>query len=131
MIERLKILENNVKELQAFKKRFSLVDIRSDKSREWALRYGFLETIQIVIDVSCHLVVKYNLGNPASYSDCIDLLKRHEYIDEQLADKLFGMIGLRNILVHEYIIVEAEKLYYLLNNVDDFKEFADKIWEFV
>lgn len=131
MIERLKILENNVKELQVLKNKFRIGDIRSDKSKEWALRYGFLETIQIVIDVSCHLIAKYNLGNPASYSECIDLLKKYEYIDEHLADKLYGMIGLRNILVHEYILVEADKLYNLLDNVVDFKEFADKIGEFV
>lgn len=131
MIERLKILENNVKELHVFKNRFRIVDILSDKSKEWALRYGFLETIQIVIDISCHLVAKYNLGNPASYSECIDLLKKYEYIDEHLADKLFGMIGLRNILVHEYIFVEAEKLYNLLDNVQDFKEFVDKIRDFI
>ncbi len=131
MVERLKLLENNVIELLDYKNRHSISDINSDKSKEWALRYGFLETIQIVIDISCHLVAKYNLGNPATYSECIDLLIKHGYIDSNLADKLYGMVGLRNILVHEYIAIEAKKLYNLLDNVGDFKEFADKIKGFI
>lgn len=131
MLERLKLLEDNVKELLEFKNKFSLGDVLSDKSREWALRYGFLETIQIVIDVACHVVSKYNLGNPVIYSECVDILKDYKYIDESLAVKLNSMIGLRNILVHEYITIEREKLYGLLDQVGDFKEFAGKICEFV
>lgn len=131
MLERMKLLENNIKELSNLKKRFTLEDIRFDKSKEWALRYGFLETIQIIIDISCHLVSKYNLGNPETYSDCVNLLAKYHYIDERLAEKLYAMIGLRNILVHEYIIIEPEKLYNLLENLMDFKEFVDNIKEFL
>ncbi len=79
MLEKLKLLENNVKELLEFKKRFSLKDVLSDKTKEWALRYGFLETIQIIIDVACYMASKYNLGNPTTYSECIDLLRKYGY----------------------------------------------------
>lgn len=130
MLERFKLFEGNIGELLEFKKRFSLEDVRSDKARQWALRYGFLETIQIVIDISCHLVGKYNLGNPATYSECIELLEKYKYIDKDLADRLLGMVGLRNILVHEYIIIDIDKLYGLLERVKDFKEFAEKMREY-
>ncbi|MEP9412581.1 MAG: DUF86 domain-containing protein [Candidatus Brocadia sp.] len=130
MLERFKLFEGNIGELLEFKKRFSLEDVRSDKAKQWALRYGFLETIQIVIDISCHLVSKYNLGNPATYSECIELLEKYKYIDKDLADRLLGMVGLRNILVHEYIIVDIDKLYGLLERVKDFKEFAEKMREY-
>jgi len=36
------------------------------------------------------------------------------------------MVGLRNILVHEYLAVEREKLYRLLEDIGDFKEFCNK-----
>src|SRR3990172_12699318 len=117
MFHRLQLLEDNVKQLAALRNRYGLHDIKADKTKEWALRYGFLESVQIVIDISCHLVSKYNLGNPASYAECIELLKKFNYIDETLASKLAGMIGLRNILAHEYVTVEAEKLYALLDNL--------------
>lgn len=131
MIHRLQLLENNVKELATLKNRYGLHDVKADKTKEWALRYGFLESVQIVIDISCHLVSKYNLGNPATYAECIELLRQFDYIDEALASKLAGMIGLRNILAHEYVTVEAEKLYGLLDNIGDFKEFIERIKGYV
>lgn len=131
MFERLKLLENNIRELLEFKKRFSLTDVRSDKSKEWALRYGFLESIQIIIDIACHIVAKYNLGNPTAYSECIEFLMKYHYIHEGLSSKLVSMIGLRNILVHEYISIEMDKLYELLNNIEDFKEFVDEVKDFL
>lgn len=131
MLDRLRLLEENVSELVEFKNRHTVSDIKSDKSKEWALRYGLLESIQIVVDISCHLTTKYNLGNPSTYADCIEFLRRYKYLEDGLADKLTGMVGLRNILVHEYITVDVEKLYGLLNNINDFKEFADKIKDLV
>ncbi|GMT49389.1 MAG: hypothetical protein IEMM0008_0928 [bacterium] len=131
MLDKINLIEENIKELFDFKKRFNLKDIKSDKSREWALRYGFLETIQIVIDISCHLTSKYNLGNPSTYTECIELLKKYDYINEYLTDKLIGMIGLRNILVHEYVSIEIDKLYHLLDDINDFKEFVNCIKDLI
>jgi uncharacterized protein YutE (UPF0331/DUF86 family) len=131
MLERLKLLENNVKELSSLKEKVSPTDIRSDKTKEWALRYGLLESVQLVIDISCHLVSKYNLGNPQNYSECIELLKINDYLDNSIAAKLSAMVGLRNILVHEYIIVDLDKLYGLLDNIADFRTFAEAVQKHV
>ena len=127
MLERLRALEENIAELRKFKKRFSLKEIQNDKTIQWSLRYGLLESIQILIDVSCHLVSKYNLGNPSTYSECVELLKTYGYIDDDRNTRLLGMIGLRNLLIHEYMAIDVNKLYDLLNHVDDFIEFSRKI----
>jgi len=127
MLERLKLLEENIAELLEFKKKTTLNDILNDKSKEWALRYGLIETIQIVIDIACHLVSKYNLGNPSTYAECIELLEKYAYIDKNITANLLGMVGLRNILIHEYLIIDKIKLYDLLKNVDDIRDFTHKI----
>lgn len=74
MHERLQKLENNVAELKEIKKSYTISDIKNDKKKEWALRYGLLESVQIVIDISCHLVVKNNLGKAE------DLCRLHSLI---------------------------------------------------
>lgn len=131
MLERLKVLEENIKELLEFKKKTSLDDIRQDKFKEWALRYGFIETIQTVIDIACHIVSKFNLGNPSTYSECIELLEKYTYIDEELSVKLLGMVGLRNLLIHEYLTVDKNRLYELLDSVADTREFVRKIKDLI
>jgi uncharacterized protein YutE (UPF0331/DUF86 family) len=127
MLERLKLLEENIAGLLEFRRKTSFEDILHDKSKEWALRYGLIETIQIVIDISCHLVSKYNLGNPSTYAECIELLEKYGHIDKDLAQKLLGMVGLRNILIHEYVAIDNRKLYDLLKNIEDIRDFIHKI----
>ncbi|MBN1638212.1 MAG: DUF86 domain-containing protein [Ignavibacteriales bacterium] len=131
MLDRLNQLEINTIELEKFKKKYSLDDVSNDIQVQWILRYGLFESIQIVIDIACHLTTKYNLGNPKNYADCINLLKDEKYISREIADRLIGMVGLRNILVHQYISVDTNKIYNLLEHLDDFKKFAYEIKNFI
>ena len=89
------------------------------------------ESIQIVIDLSCHLTTKYNLGNPKTYSECIEFLMKAKYISKQLADVMISMVGLRNILIHEYVSIDLQKLFSLLNNLKDFGTFANEIKDLI
>jgi len=127
MNKRLQQLENNIAELEKFRNNVSVFEIKNDKAKEWALRYGLLESIQIVIDMSCHLVVHNNLGNAETYADCISLLYKFNYIGKKLENNLKGMTGLRNLLVHEYVAVDLDRLYDLLERLDDFNKFVKAV----
>lgn len=127
MNRRLQTLETNVAELRKMGSDYSVTDIKEDKTKEWALRYGLLESIQIIIDISCHIVVHNNLGNAETYADCISLLGNFDIIDKELENRLTGMAGLRNILVHEYVAIDIERLYNMLNKLDDFTTFAQAV----
>ena len=91
------------------------------------MRYGLLESIQIVIDIACKVSAHYNLGNPKNYKDCVKLLEKHAYVTPELAKKVIGMVGLRNLLVHEYVEIDEERLYEFLTLLDDFVAFAVEI----
>lgn len=41
------------------------------------------------------------------------------------------MIGLRNILVHDYVKVDEEKLFGFLQRLDDFRLFANAVRPYV
>jgi len=127
MPERLPQLETYISELHSLRESYKFEDIKGDLTRQWALRYGLLESIQITIDISCHLVVHLNLGNAKSYSDCIDLLQKFGYLDKPLSDNLKSMVGLRNILVHEYVNVDIEQLYTMLDHLNDFGSFSKAV----
>ena len=127
MLERLAFLESNIAKLKLFKKRKSLEDIQNDPFDEWALRYGLFESIQIVIDLACHMAGKYNLGVTKSYADCIGKLAEHDYIDSKLSKRLIAAVGLRNLLIHEYVAVDPKRLYGFLEHVKDFERFVEKI----
>jgi len=127
MLDRLKNLEQNIAELNKFKNNNTPDSIKNDIQKQWVIRYGLFESIQIVIDVACHLTSKYNLGNPNNYSDCIDLLIRNKYLTPELGNKFTRMVGLRNLLIHEYVTIDLNKLFKLLDELDDFVRFADEV----
>jgi len=131
MHDKLKLLENNIIELKNLKQKYVDANVKVDKMDEWALRYGLFESIQIIIDIACHLVAKYDAGNPETYTECIELLERNGYLNSEISEKLIGMIGLRNILVHEYTILDLNKLKEFLENLRDFSDFVDSIKQFI
>ena len=127
LTEKLKLLEENIKILQEIKADTNIEELKANKRLEWEIRYGLFESIQIVIDIACKLSSAYNLGNPKTYRACIELLHRHGYLDDSLASKAVKMIGVRNLLVHEYIVIDDEELYRFLDKLDDFQSFAQSV----
>jgi len=131
MLERLQNLEENIASLQQMRKTHTLEDMKKNKFDEWALRYGLFESIQIIIDLSCHLSAKYNLGVSRTYVECIERLERFEYIDTGLAKSLIASIGLRNMLIHEYVKINIERLYGYLELIEDFSNYVKAISEYI
>ena len=122
--DKLKRLEDNLRVLNGFKKKYSLEDVKGNKVDEWGLRYGLLESIQIIIDLACSYVTEKNLGIPENYSECITLLVSNKYLDKNLGKRITQMVGLRNLLVHEYGIIDVKKLYQYLDHLQDVRDFA-------
>jgi len=91
------------------------------------LRYGLIESIQIVIDTACHVCTANNLGTPKNYGDCVRFLVQFGYLDRSLSAPLLSMIGLRNLLIHEYATIDAKKLFAFLDELDVFRSYAAAI----
>jgi len=132
--DKLKRLEENLRILTKIKEEYTIEDIIADKVDEWGLRYGLFESLQIVIDLACSCVAEKNLGVPNNYSECITILITNKYLENELGEKILRMVGLRNLLVHEYGMpvpqnagIDIKKLYEYLSHIQDIKDFAHAI----
>jgi uncharacterized protein YutE (UPF0331/DUF86 family) len=84
--------------------------------------------IQVVLDISNHIVADERLGAVEEYRDAIRLLGQKEYLQPDLAQRLMPMAGLRNILVHDYLDIDRGRIYLLLQDcLEDFEQFATQI----
>jgi uncharacterized protein YutE (UPF0331/DUF86 family) len=127
LLQKLKQLEQNISLLEEIKQSLKLEDICNNKRYEWELRYGLFESIQIVINISCKIANNFNLGTPQNYKECLELLGKFNYIDSVHVKTFSSMIGLTNILIHEYTAIDTRKLYEFLDSTDDFKTFISEI----
>lgn len=84
--------------------------------------------VQIIIDV-CHLIIiDLNLTRPDDNYEAVSMLYEKKIFSGTLADKITKMIGLRNILVHEYGKIDRGKIYEILKkNLKDLKAFQGAV----
>ena len=126
-MEKLMRLEENIKILQAIANELPSHPI--NKRIEWEIRYGFFESIQIVIDIACKIAAKYNLGYPKSYKECIQSLIKAKIIDESTGEDFIKMVGFRNVLIHDYEEIDKAALISYLDRLDDCKKFIEAVKE--
>lgn len=83
-------------------------------------RYGSAErflhlSIEALSDMGNHVVAYQQLGTVDSYSDIPYLLCEAGYINTSQQETWVRMIGFRNILVHDYLEIDREIVYQVLN----------------
>lgn len=124
VLEILQTLEEFVRELQrlqAVPRNKATLDTRT----QWAIRYGLQSAIQCVLDAGLHLIVDRNLERPHDSKDVLLALGRHGIIPAEMAARIQGMAGFRNLLVHRYFKIDSERVCdHLHAHLGDFAEFA-------
>ena len=77
------------------------------------------------IDMANHVVRLKKLGLPPSSAESFTLLRQAGIIDAKLEKKLIGMVGFRNIVVHQYRDIDCQQVEAVVKNyADDLIEFA-------
>lgn len=71
---------------------------------------------QAAIDMAMHVVAERHLGVPQSTADAFILLERGGLISGPLASALCGMVGFRNVAVHQYQDVDMNVLRWIVES---------------
>ena len=85
-----------------------------------------------MIDIRNHIIAKQQLRKPENYSEIFTILVKKGIIDKELGDKLLIFAGLRNILVHDYLGLDRERLYEeAKENKNDILVFVTRIQQYL
>lgn len=80
---------------------------------------------ELVIDIAMYIVSTKKLGIPQTKKEAFEILFKNKYIDEDVLNKMKGMIGFRNIAIHDYKQIDEEILQNVIeNHLNDLLEFA-------
>lgn len=83
--------------------------------------------IQCCIDI-CHRIISIeNARKPADYHEAILLTGELGIVPPAFARKIAPMAGFRNILVHEYLVLDWDEVYKNLQQLSDLEQFTDLI----
>lgn len=87
--------------------------------------------IQVCLDIGTHIISALGLEHPQDYKDIFPILGKEGIIPDEFASKITSMAGFRNILVHDYLKIDLNRVYSNLQRLEDFSQFARHISEFV
>jgi uncharacterized protein YutE (UPF0331/DUF86 family) len=84
--------------------------------------------IQAVQDIASHVVSDERLGEPGGNAGLFALLVQAGWLSEQTANSLRSAVGLRNVLVHGYTVVNPDIVREVLEkHLGDIEQFIAAI----
>jgi uncharacterized protein YutE (UPF0331/DUF86 family) len=88
-------------------------------------------SIQAATDVASHLIAIHAWPTPESAGQAFAELARQGVIDNTLALRLRQAVGLRNVLAHDYLDIDPQRLFAgLAADMSDLRAFVAAILEF-
>jgi uncharacterized protein YutE (UPF0331/DUF86 family) len=98
----------------------------------WLAERGLQLAAETVFDIGSHILAGHFNVHPNTYEDVLEHLARQGVLTPDVRESLRGLGGFRNILVHEYLDIEEERVYQALQEeTASFDAFADEIEAFL
>jgi len=120
----LDALEGYLAELRSFRSVSREDFVLEPALHHLAERYLHL-ACESVLDIAHHVISDAGYRQAQSYKDAIDVLSDETLIDRELADRLKGWMGFRNVLVHLYLEIDHGRTYDAIrDDLGDLEQFA-------
>lgn len=86
--------------------------------------------MEACLDVGSHIISSEGYREPRYSRHVMDILAENDWIDERVRESLVGMVGFRNILVHDYATIDPEIVFGVLRTrLQDLRVFGKSIVE--
>lgn len=80
---------------------------------------------ETVLDLAMYIVSNRKLGLPQNKREAFKLLEENKIIDSNMSKNMQGMVGFRNIAVHDYKEIDEKILKDVIeNHLNDLTDFA-------
>lgn len=124
-------LEESVKLLEKYKK-YSKKHFINDPTLSGAAKYNLILSIEIIVDIGSHILSEVYGAQLEEYRQVILVLGEYGIVSEKFAKENADMAKFRNLLIHEYIKVDLNKVYNNLQKAPDiFRKFAKAYQKFL
>ena len=133
IIEKLENFQEHMKYLYQLEKEAKNQELFLNDFHLFGSTERYLQlSVQSIVDI-CHLIViDLDLKRPQDNYEAISILFEKKVISENLAQNITKMLGLRNILVHEYGKIDRKLIYEILKNrLEDLEDFKEQIINFI
>jgi len=109
----------------------SALPFEKDSLRQDAIAANLQRAAEQAIDLANHVIRKKKLGLPKESRESFAILASSGIIQEDLARRMQGMVGFRNVMVHQYQELDIKIMIDVIEHrLDDFLAFTIRVMEF-
>ena len=124
LVERLADLRRHLDHLRQLKPKVSSVeDLTRDLSLHNDVLYSLLSVCQLVIDIAGELSTRKGLRFE-DYTEAVRNLSAYDEMPRQIVKELEGLPGFRNVLIHEYVSLDFNRVLEALDRLAPIEQFA-------
>ncbi len=121
-------IERCIRQARSYYRLSSDKPFEQDFLKQDAIAANLQRAAEQTIDLANHAIRKGKLGLPKDSRDSFDILANAGVIDAGSALKLKGMVGFRNVLVHDYRELDLRIMKDVIeNSLDDLIRFTNDI----
>ena len=121
----LQSLLDALSDLERYRQSVTREVLRADRDTQNMVLHALYVAIQSAIDLAFHAVADAGLPRPATYQDAFRRLSEGGRLEPELAERLAGWAGLRNVLAHFYPVIDFDKVHQALRDgLADLRTFA-------
>jgi uncharacterized protein YutE (UPF0331/DUF86 family) len=101
--------------------------LETDQQLRWAVERGLQLAAEALFDVGAHLLAAEFQEVVDEYRQIPRRLLARGVLSSATADRLKGLAGFRNILVHEYADIDLQRVHAVLARLGDFDAFVAEV----
>ena len=138
MVLKKEIILNRLKEMDTLLEELSLYrgkspdDLRASLSLRWTVERGLIALANLAFDVADHILSGHFGVYSDTYEETLQQLRDKGVLSKDLYQKIKGLGGFRNILVHDYIKVDLTEVHSnLLKAFEVFPTFSREIQQWL
>jgi uncharacterized protein YutE (UPF0331/DUF86 family) len=99
--------------------------LKHDWDTQDILSVNLTRAVQLCVDIAAHLIAESNDPPPDTMAEGFDRLDDMGILSTELAQRLKGAVGFRNIAIHAYRSIDWEIVHEITHErLDDFRQFA-------
>jgi uncharacterized protein YutE (UPF0331/DUF86 family) len=125
--DRLKRLEEVMAKLRE-KENISLAEYEKDEDIQWMIERGIEIGSAAIFDIGNHILSGVHQTSVDEYEKILQKLREKRVISDSLYEKLKGLGGFRNVLVHGYLTINNSVVYeHYKKALESFPRFIGEI----
>lgn len=123
ILKRIERIDETLKRLEQIKE-LSLDDFLNDWKSQDAALHNLQIAIEGCLDIGNHILSSIGSKAPESYVQIVEILVSENILPSEFAETAKNMAKFRNLIVHEYLHIDIEKVYSFLLSIEDIRKFV-------